>query len=94
MKDDKNYQHHFVGSGYSDDCGRLDGAQLSDGSEPDESLQCHNWFEFKLDGEVIGECIMNYDGGWEFRFRSNTHKLEAGKLLRTWDGEPYEPETD
>lgn len=40
------------------------------------------------DDEVIGECMMNYDDGWQFLFRSNTHTLEAGKFLRGWDETP------
>jgi hypothetical protein len=90
VKDDDQYKHHFVGSGSSDDHGSLTGAHLPDGSETTEYEDVSNWFELKLNGEVIGECMMRYNRGWEFRFRSNTHKLEAGALLKSWDGVPYE----
>ena len=36
------------------------------------------WFELELDGEVIGEAMLEcYDGDWFFAFRSNTHELKA-----------------
>ncbi len=90
MIDDDKFAHHFVGAGYSDDCGSLTGSQLPDGTASSEYEDCHNWFEFKINGEVVGECMMNYDHGWEFRLRSDTHTFEAGKLLRHGDGEPWE----
>jgi hypothetical protein len=89
MKGDDKFKHHFVGWGASDDCAGLTGTDV------DESAACHNWFELKLNGEVIGECMMNYEGGWEFRARSNTHKLEVGAMLKSWDGLPirvFEPD--
>ncbi len=89
MKGDEKFTHHFVAEGYSDDCAGITGATIT-GQEPDEGTQCHNWFEFKIDGEVVGECIMNYDSGWQFRFRSNTHRIEAGEILRRWDGTPWQ----
>lgn len=92
MKNDDKFKHHFCGSGYSDDCAGMSGMHLPDGEDADEYQGCHNWFELKINGEVVGECIMNYDGGWEFRSRSNTHKIEAGKILSAWSGEVYGPE--
>jgi len=86
MRNDDSYKHHFMGSGYSDDCGGISGALGRDGDDVDEYEGVHNWFELKVNGEVVGECIMNFDGGWEFRFRSNTHKIEAGNFLMNWDG--------
>jgi hypothetical protein len=82
------YKYNFSGSGSSDDCGSLDGAHHENGEYLDESEACHNWFELKVDGEVIGEAMMSYDGGWSFMFRSNTHEMEAGKLLCPWDETP------
>jgi hypothetical protein len=93
MRGDNQFKYHFVGAGSSDDCGELYGAHFPDPDRDREVTEydcVHNWFELKLDGEVIGECMMNWDGGWEFRFRSNTHKLEAGALLKDWKGVPYE----
>lgn len=88
----KNCKHQFTAWGYSDDCGNMTGTHYPDGTEVDEYDGCHHWFELKLDGKVIGQAMMNYgDTGWEFLFRSNTHNLEAGKLLCRWDGSPYEP---
>ena len=86
MTNDDEYKHNFLGWGASDDCGGLSGALDVNGEDADEYDGCHNWFELKLDGKVIGECMMNYEGGWEFRFRSKTHRLEAGKLLSDWNG--------
>lgn len=94
LRDDKNFKYRFIGSGYSDDCGHLDGAHYPSGNEVDESMMCHNWFELKINGEVVGECMMNYDSGWQFRFRSNTHKMEAGKILKDYCGLPAEEPTE
>lgn len=85
MRGDDKFAHRFVGWGASDDCAGLSGATDKHGEEIDESEGCHNWFELKVNGEVVGECMMNYESGWEFRFRSNTHSMEAGKILRRWD---------
>lgn len=90
----REYKHTFYGIGQSDDCGSLTGAYHENGDEVDEYDAVHNWFELKLDGEVIGRCMMNYDRGWEFIFKSDTHKMEAGKLLCMWNGEPLDREDD
>lgn len=41
MRNDEKFKYHFVASGYSDDCGYLDGATHK-GEETDESVHCHN----------------------------------------------------
>ena len=89
-KGEKDYKYHFMGSGASDDLGSLEGGHHEDGEPVDEYDAVHHWFELKLNGEVIGECMMNFDHGWEFLFRSDTHELKAGELLCRWNGEPYE----
>ena len=85
------YKHYFEAWGYADDCAGITGATGPNGEELSEYEEPNVWFEMKLKGKVIGECMMEYSrGGWTFKFRSNTHELEAGKFLRDWRGAPFE----
>ena len=83
-------KHSFIGSGYSDDCGYLEGAYINKPNEfIDESQMCHAWYELLVDGKVVGRCQMRHEGGWEFVYEGDI-EIKAGKLLERpdhWDPE-------
>lgn len=68
----------FEAWGYSDDCAGFTGV------DDDEYQVCRSWYDFEVDGVVVGRCRMWYsDGKWAFQVRPLPgHALRAMKRRR------------